>query len=275
MLIDFFLSLFIEGGVLMRKWKNNIIGYLIILIISFSFAPKLVSADLIPEKPIDTTVVDETKLLSTETIATIDQLNRSWAATEQRLQVGVYMKEQLSSDIESLANETFRRWQIGFSGTNNGILLVIAIADRAFRIETSDNAATVLPDIVAKKILDNAREFFRQKDYNGGVSYIVQSIGDRFYGTSDAKNQLAALEKHNSSEGDGFSIFLVVIFVAIILLVIDKSGRGGGGTGSLLWMLVNDHQHYRNNHSSSSSSDFGGGGWSGGGGGGGGASSGW
>ncbi|WP_155969588.1 TPM domain-containing protein [Streptococcus ruminantium] len=260
----------------MRKWKNNIIGYLIILIISFSFAPKLVSADLIPEKPIDTTVVDETKLLSTETIATIDQLNRSWAATEQRLQVGVYMKEQLSSDIESLANETFRRWQIGFSGTNNGILLVIAITDRAFRIETSDNAATVLPDIVAKKILDNAREFFRQKDYNGGVSYIVQSIGDRFYGTSDAKNQLAALEKHNSSEDDGFSIFLVVIFVAIILLVIDKSGRGGGGTGSLLWMLVNDHQHYRNNHSSSSSSsDFGGGGWSGGGGGGGGASSGW
>ncbi|WP_155974186.1 TPM domain-containing protein [Streptococcus ruminantium] len=259
----------------MRKWKNNIIGYLIILIISFSFAPKLVSADLIPEKPIDTTVVDETKLLATETIATIDQLNKSWATTEQRLQVGVYMKEQLSSDIESLANETFRRWQIGFSGTNNGILLVIAIADRAFRIETSDNAATVLPDIVAKKILDNAREFFRQKDYNGGVSYIVQSIGDRFYGTSDAKNQLAALEKHNSSEGDGFSIFLVVIFVAIILLVIDKSGRGGGGTGSLLWMLVNDHQHYRNNHSSSSSSDFGGGGWSGGGGGGGGASSGW
>lgn len=275
MLIDFFLSLFIEGGVLMRKWKNNIIGYLIILIISFSFAPKLVSADLIPEKPIDTTVVDETKLLSTETIATIDQLNRSWAATEQRLQVGVYMKEQLSSDIESLANETFRRWQIGFSGTNNGVLLVIAIADRAFRIETSDNAATVLPDIVAKKILDNAREFFRQKDYNGGVSYIVQSIGDRFYGTSDAKNQLAALEKHNSSEGDGFSIFLVVIFVAIILLVIDKSGRGGGGTGSLLWMLVNDHQHYRNNHSSSSSSSDFGGGWSGGGGGGGGASSGW
>lgn len=274
--MNFFLSSFIEGGVLMRKWKNNIIGYLVILIISLSFAPKLVSADQIPEKPIDTTVVDETKLLATETIATIDQLNKSWATTEQRLQVGVYMKEQLSSDIESLANETFRRWQIGFSGTNNGILLVIAIADRAFRIETSDNAATVLPDVVAKKILDNAREFFRQKDYNGGVSYIVQSIGDQFYGTSVGKNQLAALEKHNSSEGDGFSIFLVVIFVAIILFVIDKSGRGGGGTGSLLWMLVNDHQHYRNNHSSSSSSsDFGGGGWSGGGGGGGGASSGW
>ncbi|HEM2799237.1 TPM domain-containing protein [Streptococcus suis] len=260
----------------MRKWKKIIIGCFAILTVCLLFAPTLARANQIPDRPIGTTVVDETQLLSSETIAEIDQLNRSWASTEQALQVGVYVTESLSSDIESLANETFRHWQVGFAGTDNGVLLVVAIADRAFRIETSDNAATVIMDVEAKDILENAREFFRQEDYSRGISYIVNSIGDRFYGTSIGKNQLAAIEEGTSEEDDGFWLFLIVILIVILFGIIDKSSRGGGGPGNLLWMLVDDHHHYHNHHSSnSSSSSFGGGSWSGGGGGGGGASSGW
>ncbi|MFM0899874.1 TPM domain-containing protein [Streptococcus suis] len=261
----------------MRKWKKIVIGCFAILTVCLLFAPTLARANQIPDRPTGTTVVDETQLLSSETIAEIDQLNRNWASTEQALQVGVYVTESLSSDIESLANETFRHWQVGSAGTDNGVLLVVAIADRAFRIETSDNAATVLTDVEAKDILENAREFFRQEDYDGGITYIVQSIGDRFYGTSLGLEQLAAMEERTSAESDGFVWFMIVILVIIIFMIIDKSSRGGDGPGNLLWMLVDDRHHYHDNHSShsSSSSSFGGGGWSGGGGGGGGASSGW
>ncbi|HEM4403503.1 TPA: TPM domain-containing protein [Streptococcus suis] len=258
----------------MKKYLFYLLGFLLLL---FSLGQaSLVGAEGIPARPIDTTVVDETQLLSSETIANIDQLNQTWVASEQQLQVGVYVTESLSRDIESLANETFRDWQVGFTGTDNGILLVIAIADREFRIETSDNAATVLTDVEAKDILENAREFFRQEDYDGGVTYIVQSIGDRFYGTSMGQEQLAAMEERTSAESDSFVLFLILILIFIIFGIIDKASRGrGGGPGNLLWMLVDDHHHYHNNHSSSSSSSYGGGGWSGGGGGGGGASSGW
>ncbi|HFI0402774.1 TPA: YgcG family protein [Streptococcus suis] len=260
----------------MKKYLFYLLGFLLLL---FSLGlPSLARAEGIPARPIDTTVVDETQLLSSETIASIDQLNQTWAVSEQQLQVGVYVTESLSRDIESLANETFRAWQVGFAGTDNGILLVIAIADREFRIETSDNAATVLTDVEAKDILENAREFFRQEDYDGGVTYIVQSIGDRFYGTSLGQEQLAAMEERTSEESDSFVLFLILILIFMIFGIIDKASRGrGGGPGNLLWMLVDDRHHYHNNHSShsSSSSSFGGGGWSGGGGGGGGASSGW
>lgn len=260
----------------MRKWKTLIVTCLTILAVWLLIPSTLVNANQIPDRPIDTTVVDDTQLLSSETIAEIDQLNLNWSTTEQGLQVGVYMTNRLWTDIESLANETFRQWQVGLSGTNNGILLVIAIEDREFRIETSDNAATVLTDVEAKEILENAREFFRQEDYNGGVTYIVQSIGDQFYGTSVGQRQLATLEERTSEEEEGFFAFLTVVVVIIIFVIIEKSSRGGGGPGNLLWMLVDNQHHYRNHHSSnSSSSGFGGGGWSGGGGGGGGASSGW
>ncbi|NQN67999.1 TPM domain-containing protein [Streptococcus suis] len=258
----------------MKKYLFYLLGFLLLL---FSLGqPSLARAEGIPTRPIDTTVVDEAQLLSSETIANIDQLNQTWAASEQQLQVGVYVTESLSTDIESLANATFRDWQVGFTGTDNGILLVIAIADREFRIETSDNAATVLTDVEAKDILESSREFFRQEDYDGGVTYIVQSIGDRFYGTSLGQEQLAAMEERTSAESDSFVLFLILILIFIIFGIIDKASRGrGGGPGNLLWMLVDDHHHYHNNHSSSSSSSYGGGGWSGGGGGGGGASSGW
>ncbi|HFI0724156.1 TPA: TPM domain-containing protein [Streptococcus suis] len=258
----------------MKKYLFYLLGFLLLL---FSLGqPSLAQAEGIPDRPIDTTVVDETQLLSSETIASIDQLNQTWAASEQQLQVGVYVTERLSTDIESLANATFRDWQVGFTGTDNGILLVISISDREFRIETSDNAATVLTDVEAKDILESAREFFRQEDYDGGVTYIVQSIGDRFYGTSLGQEQLAAMEERTSAESDSFVLFLILILIFIIFGIIDKASRGrGGGPGNLLWMLVDDHHHYHNNHSSHSSSSYGGGGWSGGGGGGGGASSGW
>lgn len=258
----------------MKKYLFYLLGFLLLL---FSLGqPSLARAEEIPTRPIDTTVVDETQLLSSETIANIDQLNQTWAASEQQLQVGVYVTESLSTDIESLANATFRDWQVGFAGTDNGILLVIALADREFRIETSDNAATVLTDVEAKDILESSREFFRQEDYDGGVTYIVQSIGDRFYGTSLGQEQLAAMEERTSAESDSFVLFLILILIFIIFGIIDKASRGrGGGPGNLLWMLVDDHHHYHNNHSSHSSSSYSGGGWSGGGGGGGGASSGW
>ncbi|HEM6308580.1 TPM domain-containing protein [Streptococcus suis] len=258
----------------MKKYLFYLLGFLLLL---FSLGQaSLVGAEGIPARPIDSTVVDESQLLSSETIANIDQLNQTWAASEQQLQVGVYVTESLSTDIESLANATFRDWQVGFAGTDNGILLVIAIADREFRIESSDNAATVLTDVEAKDILESAREFFRQEDYDGGVTYIVQSIGDRFYGTSLGQEQLAAMEERTSAESDSFVLFLILILIFIIFGIIDKASRGrGGGPGNLLWMLVDDHHHYHNNHSSHSSSSYSGGGWSGGGGGGGGASSGW
>ncbi|HFI0256925.1 TPA: hypothetical protein ACGOVD_001615 [Streptococcus suis] len=58
----------------MKKYLFYLLGFLLLL---FSLGlPSLARAEGIPDRPIDTTVVDETQLLSTETIATIDQLNQ-------------------------------------------------------------------------------------------------------------------------------------------------------------------------------------------------------
>ena len=62
----------------MRKWKTLIVTCLTILAVWLLILPALVNANQIPDRPIDTTVVDDTQLLSSETIAEIDQLNLNW-----------------------------------------------------------------------------------------------------------------------------------------------------------------------------------------------------
>ncbi|MFX4016722.1 TPM domain-containing protein, partial [Streptococcus suis] len=77
-----------------------------------------------------------------------------------------------------------------------------------------------LTDVEAKDLVENAREFFRQEDYSRGISYIVNSLGDRFYGTSIGKNQLAAIEEGTREKDDGFWLFLIVILIAILFGII-------------------------------------------------------
>lgn len=250
--------------------KQRMMWLLGMVLLFLSLVSSAVSVQAnVPERPIDSTVVDETYHLSQDTIATINAENQAWQATPEQLQVGVYVTNSLSQDIESLANATFRKWQVGFAGTDNGILLVIAIEDREFRIETADKASTILTDVEAKRILESSRTFFREEDYNSGVLYIVDAIGDEFYGTDRAQARLDQFEEETSEEGEDY-LFLAVIIV-IILLVTNKGKGGRGGPGSLLWMASSGSS----SRSSSRSFGGGGGGWSGGGGGGGGASSGW
>ncbi|MBF0786488.1 MULTISPECIES: YgcG family protein [unclassified Streptococcus] len=263
----------------MKKAVRWLIGLLLLLPLMLLLPISSVYAQ-VPNRPRESTVLDETNSLSPETIQAIDRENRAWKATNEQLQVGVYMTTQLTGDIESLANEVFRKWQVGFAGSNNGVLVVIALEDRKFRIETSDRAATVLTDVTSRRILESARHFFRKDDYNGGVRYIVDAIGDAFYGTDRAQARMDELEEEQDEDNPAYFLLPVFIVVVVMILISKGGGRGGrGGRGGdrdiLLWLLLNSFGNSNNHSHSSDSSGFGGGGWSGGGGGGGGASSGW
>ncbi|TCD46480.1 TPM domain-containing protein [Streptococcus sp. X16XC17] len=262
----------------MKKFLVSIL-MLVLVGLGIGLSGPQVQAQL-PNQPIDTTVVDDGSYLSSQTIATIDKENKSWSQTDQQLQVGVYITDRLPSSLETFSNELFRKWMVGYSGTNNGTLLVIAIKDRQFRIETSDRASTVLTDVTVKRILDSSRDFFRAEDYDNGVLYIIDAMADEFYGTNRAQTRLAEFEENQGSSFDiGEIIFAIVFVLWLIIVTLGKGGGRGGGSGTLLWILANSFSGYSSgssrNSSSSSFGSSGGGGWSGGGGDGGGASSGW
>ena len=125
----------------------------------------------IPDKPVNG-IYDPNHYLSENTSAELEKENAN-----SDIQIGIYIVDTLDGkSIEEQANEVARAWKIGHSETNKGALIAIAINDRKFRIETSNELNTILTDSKAKRILDNSKSYMKNKDYDGAIINIIQQI---------------------------------------------------------------------------------------------------
>lgn len=78
--------------------------------------------------------------------------------------------------IEPFATALFNRWGVGNTERNDGILLLIAIRDRALRVELGDGYSRAA-DAVAQEVID--REIlphFRNEDYPAGIRAGVDAL---------------------------------------------------------------------------------------------------
>ena len=224
------------------------------------FALVACSENKIADKPENSAVYDQAKVLSKETIKKMDKMNEEADNTDKKLKIGVYIMEDLNDkDLEDTSLEISRKWKIGDKGTDNGVLLFLAINDKKSRLEVSDNLATRLTDIQSKAILDNMKPKLRSKDYDGAVLDAVKSI-------TDANNGKKIKSENSVSSNDMVGRILLIGFVLFVIVVIIGIGGDGSG-GSFIG--------FSDGSSSSSGGGFSGGGFSGGGFSGGGASSGW
>ena len=125
----------------------------------------------IPDRPING-IYDPNHYLSENTSVELEKENAN-----SDIQIGIYIIDTLDGkSIEEQANEVARNWKIGHSDSNKGALIAIAINDRKFRIETSNELNTILTDSKAKSILDNSKSYMRNKDYDGAIINIIQQI---------------------------------------------------------------------------------------------------
>ena len=239
----------------MTKLKKRLLIALT-LFCSF-FALAACSETKIADKPENSAVYDQAKVLSKETIKKIDKANEESDNTDKKLKIGVYIAKDLGDeDVEETSLEIARKWKIGDKDTNNGVLLFLAINDKKSRLEVSDNLATRLTDIQSKAILDNMKPKLRSKDYDGAVLDAVKSI-------TDANNGKKIKSENSASSEDMVGMILLIGFILFVIVVII--GIGGDGSGGSFISFSGG----------SSSSSGGDGGFSGGGFSGGGASSGW
>jgi len=74
----------------------------------------------------------------------------------------------------ALANE----WAPG-GNSRRGLVLVLAIEDREWRLQVSKALEKELPDDVCLKLAEPAEELYRQEKYAEGVEAYIKAIGDR------------------------------------------------------------------------------------------------
>jgi len=80
-------------------------------------------------------------------------------------------------DIDQFAIKVAENWQIGQKGKDNGVILILAKAERKVRIEVGRGLQGVLPDITAGQIIRNTmRPYLKDGNFDQGISVGVDAI---------------------------------------------------------------------------------------------------
>jgi len=133
--------------------------------------------------PLKTRVTD-----LTETLNDVEQraLELKLAALEARKgsQIAVLLVPTTQPEtIEEYSLRVVQQWKLGRKGVDDGALLLIAKDDHALRIEVGYGLEGTLPDVAARRIVDDVIvPRFRAGDFAGGIDAGVDSMIKRIEG---------------------------------------------------------------------------------------------
>lgn len=234
-------------------------------------------------------VNDFARVLDVQTAADLDNLCRE-VDQKTNAQIAVVTVHSLDgSDIESYAVNLFHQWGIGPKGKDRGVLILVAVNDRKYRIEVGYGLEPILPDGKVGSFGREAVPLLRQSNYSQAVSLMTTRVADTladYAGVSlSARPQRDPPSEPETNPTTGWS-FIKFLLIAVLLFVfvgpiavlflrtlfgfggrVGRRGYYGGGWGGGYW-----------SGGGFSGGGFGGGGFGGFGGGssgGGGASGGW
>lgn len=131
----------------------------------------------VPVPKLTAQVVDTTSTLSAEQLnALVQQLQAFEAAKGSQIAVLLVPTTQPET-IEQYALRVAEDWKIGRKNIDDGAILVVAIEDRALRIEVGYGLEGALTDITSKRIIEEIIvPQFRQGDFAGGVAAGVNQM---------------------------------------------------------------------------------------------------
>ena len=179
--------------------------------------------------------------------ATIAQLDNICQQLDQKAhaQIAVVTVNSLDgSDIESYAVDLYKKWGIGSKATDHGVLILLAVQDRKYRIEVGYGLEPILTDGKVGGFGREAVPLLRQNDYGGAVSLMTSRVADVI--AQDAGIELTGSRPQISpppQEPDNGLSWKQLLILGVILLVVLLTplrkvlfwmllfGMGGGGGG--------------------------------------------
>jgi uncharacterized protein len=179
-------------------------------------------------------VVDEAGVLSSADLRRLDGLARAAREVEGRrgVQLQYLLVRGLDGDsLEDFSIRVAEAWKLGDATRDNGVLIVVAVADRKVRIEVGNGIEGGLTDAQSARIIRTAiGPAFRAGRYGDGLYQagveVLQTLGALPEGIRAAP---ARAGKVGSRFGGLLMAALVVLF--IIIRAVFGFGFGGGRRG--------------------------------------------
>jgi uncharacterized protein len=168
-------------------------------------------------------VVDEASLLDG---ATEERLIASLRQIEQQTGAQVVVLTVPSLEGEVLEDYSLRvaeTWGLGGAERDDGLLVLVSRDDRKIRLEVGYGLEGTVPDILARRIIDERMvPRFRQGNFGGGIEAAVDTLSGLIGGNPDA---IPPPPKNNPDTEHP----LLILFVFLPFLWMALAGRGPNG----------------------------------------------
>lgn len=201
---------------------------------------------VLPLPVLSARVMDQTGTLDAATLTALEDKLRSFEQDRGTQVVVLMVPTTAPEDITDYTQRLGDAWKIGRPGVGDGVLFVIAKNDRRLRIATAKSLEGAIPDLLAKRIIDEAvTPAFRQGNFAGGIQAGVDQILARVSGENlplpgDSRPPAAGIDL-DWGELLVFVLFAGPMAAAMLRQVFgNKLGAllAGAGVGALAWWLT-------------------------------------
>lgn len=200
-------------------------------------------AELVAIPPLEHRVTDLTSTLSADQQAALESKLQAFEQTKGSQIAVLIVPTTQPEDIAQYSIRVVDQWKLGREKPDDGVLVLVAKADRKMRIEVGYGLEGAIPDAITKRIVsDIMQPSFRAGDFYGGLDAATTQLTKLIDGES-----LPPPVKNQHADTGGVEQYFVFLLIAAVILggiLTSIFGRfvgslaTGGVIGGLVWLLT-------------------------------------
>jgi len=184
--------------------------------------------------PLSSRVVDQAHVISSNDRSRLTSLLTSHETKTSNQVVVLTLPSLEGEPLASFSHRVASEWKLGQKGTDNGVVLLVAIQERKIRIEVGYGLEGTLTDAKSSQIIRHEIvPRFRTGDFSGGIVAGTEAI----LGTIEGTYVAPASAQPTEAEGLGLwdSFFIAVMLGTFIGLFLGSRKRLNG---SVIGMVI-------------------------------------
>lgn len=165
-------------------------------------------------------VIDQAHLLNTQEVAALENNLRAWNEQNLMQAAVVIVPSTDGMDIFDYTLAIFNRWQLGTKKADNGLLFVIAQAERKFFIQTGRGLEGALPDVSIVRIeRTQLIPNFKRGQYYQGINSTLDAIATQLSADEESKARIIEADKRGTQTNDDLSEGKILPFLIPLILL--------------------------------------------------------
>jgi uncharacterized protein len=204
--------------------NSNRIFQFTFLLLAFFTCNAIFAQFTIPEKPgFQTSVYDYANVLSASEKTQLEEKLVRYSDSTSTQIVVITIESLKGEDIGILTPKWAHQWGIGQAKEDNGVLILLAKAERKIWISPGYGLEDRLTAGIGGEITRNIIiPEFKAGSYYRGLDKGADALFDVFKGKYKG-------ERKQQSKGKSFPILPFIVIVVIVLILISRNKKGGGG----------------------------------------------